>query len=250
MKAHETHWGAVARGMPHVTSLETHLKCSQDLMCSTTQISMILSRIDTTAKATSRTSCFFSFSGLEDPPKPITEIFAYTGQHDAPTSIKDDHRLRNVLHVCKVHSKRILTISLESPRKSFSEWKFADVCHKYDLSINPDPDLPLLLPVLLFELKLSPLDTAERVQAFESLVKEVEDRAQTLLLVGSNESTRSLIVASFLVCATKLFKSDMYLACEKKSGRTPRKCASRLFCTYKIEYGFCSQCYRGEGGRL
>ncbi|KAF9097288.1 hypothetical protein BGX27_000985 [Mortierella sp. AM989] len=117
---------------------------------------------------------------LDHPPKSTPEIFAHTGQ-PLPEFIKDDDTLRNILKVCRSNFRNRLTISLESPCKSFSEWKFSEVCHKYGLSFSPDPDLEGLLPEF-DEIEAAPLDS-ERMEAFQSLAREVEARTQTLHLI-------------------------------------------------------------------
>lgn len=49
---------------------------------------------------------------------------------------------------------------------------------------------------------------------------EIESRTRVLNLVGANEATKSMVVASFLVAATRLFDDDLYLSSERYlSGR-------------------------------
>ncbi|KAG0015961.1 hypothetical protein BGZ80_009518 [Entomortierella chlamydospora] len=148
----------------------------------------------------------------ENPYKSTPETFVYAG-HSVPVFVKDDDTLHSVLKVCGANFKNRLTISLENHSKGFSDWKFGQVCQMYGLSFSPNLDLMGLLPEF-DEIEAAPLNTESR-KAFQSLVTEVEAKTQALQLIGSNEATRSLAVASFLVWTTGLFQANMLLACEK-----------------------------------
>ncbi|KAF9922559.1 hypothetical protein BGZ67_010386 [Mortierella alpina] len=141
------------------------------------------------------------------------EIYVYNGQ-PKPELIRDDEDLRKILRVVKTTSKARLTISLETPSKNFSAWTFKDVCDEYNLSGLSDPGVEVLPPFT--NIQSSPLNSAVQ----DRLISEVESRVDVLPLFGANEATKSMVVASFLVAATTLFKEDLYLTSQRNlSGR-------------------------------
>ncbi|KAF9557892.1 hypothetical protein EC968_007406 [Mortierella alpina] len=141
------------------------------------------------------------------------EIFVYNGQ-PKPELIRDNEDLRKILKVAKTTSKARLTISLETPSKNFSAWTFKDVCDEYNLSGLSDPGVEVLPPFT--DIQSSSLNSAVQ----DRLISEVESRVDVLPLFGANEATKSMVVASFLVVATTLFKEDLYLTSQRNlSGR-------------------------------
>ncbi|KAI8598100.1 hypothetical protein EDD21DRAFT_356670 [Dissophora ornata] len=102
---------------------------------------------------------------------------------------------------------------LDSYTKSQKK-KVRDVVEEYKLSYITDPSLECLLP-LFTEIEAAPLEPDSHTDSWNYLCKEIEARTETLLLIGSNESTRSMVVASFLVWATKLFRNDLYLGSQR-----------------------------------
>ncbi|KAG0280903.1 hypothetical protein BGZ95_008075 [Linnemannia exigua] len=137
------------------------------------------------------------------------EIFFHDRR--APSRIHDDEDLRKILKFAKITSKTKLTISLETPRKSLAAWTFEDVCEEYDLleGIKPFSDIQPML-----------LDTDFQMATQDLLIQEVEARTDVLPLGFGNDATRSMVVASFLVAATRLFKNDLYLEVQQHlSGR-------------------------------
>ena len=137
----------------------------------------------------------------------------YNGQ-PKPEPIRDNEDLRKILKVAKTTSKARLTISLETPSKNFSAWTFKDVCDEYNLSGLSDPGVEVLPPFT--DIQCSPLNSAVQ----DRLISEVESRVDVLPLFGANEATKSMVVASFLVAATTLFKEDLYLTSQRNlSGR-------------------------------
>ncbi|KAF9921611.1 hypothetical protein BGZ67_000357, partial [Mortierella alpina] len=145
------------------------------------------------------------------------EIFVYNGQ-PKPELIRDNEDLRKILKVAKTTSKPRLTISLETPTKSFSLWKFKDVCAEYNLSLSADPGLDVL-PAFT-DIEATPLVSEFQKKMLAQLLDEVESMVDVLSLLGANEATRSMIVGAFLVKATRLFKEDLVLAAQRNlSGR-------------------------------
>ncbi|GJJ75604.1 hypothetical protein EMPS_07962 [Entomortierella parvispora] len=145
------------------------------------------------------------------------EIFVYSGQ-SKPESIRHDSDLRRILRIAKKSRKTNLSISLETPTKSFGLWKFKDVCTEYQLSLSDDPGLEVIPPFT--GVKAAPLDSDLEKKILAQLTDDVESMVDTLNLVGANEATKSMIVGSFLVKVTRLFKEDLFLAAERTlSGR-------------------------------
>ncbi|KAF9923540.1 hypothetical protein BGZ67_009769 [Mortierella alpina] len=141
------------------------------------------------------------------------EIFVYNGQ-PKPELIRDNEDIRKTFKVAKTTSNARLTISLETPSKNFSAWTIKDVCDEYNFSGLSDPGFEVLPPFT--DIQSSPLNSAVQDQ----LISEVESRVDVLPLFGANEATKSMVVASFLVAATALFKEDVYLTSQRNlSGR-------------------------------
>ncbi|KAG0204261.1 hypothetical protein BGX31_003187 [Mortierella sp. GBA43] len=147
----------------------------------------------------------------------FVEIFVYTG-FPKPERVRDDGHLRNVLRACKSTSKSKLTISLESPSKNFSAWTFKDVCTEYSLSDAVEPSIAVI--PRFTEIQAAPLDSKLHIDTLDQLMKEVELRNRALQLQSSNEATKSIVVASFLLSATRLFEEDLFLESQRNlSGR-------------------------------
>ncbi|KAF9901744.1 hypothetical protein EC991_005753 [Linnemannia zychae] len=145
------------------------------------------------------------------------EIFFHNGQ-PKPELIRDNEGLRKILQVVKSTSKSKLTISLETPIKDFSAWKFKDVCEDYNLSESSDPGVEVLPP--FSDIQSMTLDSDFQSTTQDQLIYEIESRLDVLNLFGANEATQSVVVASFLVAAIKLFKDDLFLASQRNlSGR-------------------------------
>ncbi|KAF9974932.1 hypothetical protein BGZ75_000672, partial [Mortierella antarctica] len=141
------------------------------------------------------------------------EIFVYNGQPKAEL-IRDNEDLRKILRVVKTTSKARLTISLETPSKNFSAWTFKDVCDEYNLAPgSTDPGLGDLLPFT--DIQAATLDSDFEGSISNQLINEVESRTRVLNLFGANEATKSMVVASFLVAATRLFEEDLYLESQR-----------------------------------
>ncbi|KAF8932529.1 hypothetical protein BGZ47_011345 [Haplosporangium gracile] len=145
------------------------------------------------------------------------QIFVYNGQ-PKPELVRDDEDLRKILKVAKANSKLKLVISLETPTKNFSAWTFKDVCDEYNLSESSDPGLHVL--PAFSEIQSMPLDSDLQRVTQDQLIHEIESRVDALNLFGANEATKSIVVASFMIAATRLFKEDLYLASQRNlSGR-------------------------------
>ncbi|KAK3845747.1 MAG: hypothetical protein J3R72DRAFT_435542 [Linnemannia gamsii] len=145
------------------------------------------------------------------------QIFVYGGQ-PKPERISDDDDLRRILRVARTTIRPRLTISLETPSKSFGAWTFKDVCEEYNLSMASEPELEALKPFT--DVKSASLRSAFQRATRDLLIKEIEARVDALPLRGGNEATKSMVVASFLVAATRLFKDDLYLMSQRHlSGR-------------------------------
>ncbi|KAG0222430.1 hypothetical protein BGW42_006607 [Actinomortierella wolfii] len=145
------------------------------------------------------------------------QIFVYGGQ-PKPERIRDDDDLRRILRVARTTMKPRLTISLETPSKSFADWTFKEVCEEYNLSVASEPEVQALRPFT--DIQSLPIDTDVQKATQELLIQEVEARVDVLSLFSANEATHSMVVASFLVAATRLYKDDLYLRSQRHlSGR-------------------------------
>ncbi|KAF9148642.1 hypothetical protein BG015_009613 [Linnemannia schmuckeri] len=77
-------------------------------------------------------------------------------------------------------SKTKLTISLETPSKSFAAWTFEDVCVGYSLSVTSEPEVQALKPFT--DIQAMPLDTDFQKARQDRLIQEVESRVDVLTL--------------------------------------------------------------------
>ncbi|KAG0049088.1 hypothetical protein BGZ89_004342, partial [Linnemannia elongata] len=146
------------------------------------------------------------------------ELHFYITRNSPSEPIRDDEDLRRVLKVAKAQSMKQLTISLATPTKGFSAWTFKDVISEYNLSESTDVGIEVLPPFT--GITAAPLNSDLEKTVLEDLLKEVGLRVGVLRLLGANEATRSMVVASFLLAATKLFEEDLYLASQRDlSGR-------------------------------
>ncbi|KAG0350060.1 hypothetical protein BGZ54_004061, partial [Gamsiella multidivaricata] len=126
--------------------------------------------------------------------------------------------MRRILWFAKTKFRNKLTLSLETPSKSFAERTFKDICAEYNLSEASDPGIGVILPFT--DLEAAPLDSDFQRTIRGHLINEVESRVQVLKLFGANEASKSMIVASFIVAATRLFDQELYLASQRNlSGR-------------------------------
>ncbi|KAG9071583.1 hypothetical protein KI688_005796 [Linnemannia hyalina] len=146
------------------------------------------------------------------------ELHFYITGSSPPEPIRDDEDLRRVLRVAKTQSMKQLTISLTTPTKGFSAWTFKDVVSEYNLSESTGVGIEVLPPFT--DIQAASLNSEPEKKVLENLLSEVGLRVDVLKLLGANEATRSMVVASFLLAATKLFEEDLYLASQRDlSGR-------------------------------
>ncbi|KAF9099642.1 hypothetical protein BGX27_000549 [Mortierella sp. AM989] len=147
---------------------------------------------------------------------PYLEVFSYEG--NASTSkyqiIRDDHHLRAILSISKKSRASKLFISLACPSKSYSAWTFDEVCAEYKLSLLSKP--PISVIPLFDGVEAAPLDSAEAIKLKDELTVEVVKRNSALKGVHLNEASRSLVVGSYLIAATELFKEDLVLDVERE----------------------------------
>ncbi|KAG0308930.1 hypothetical protein BGZ99_001021 [Dissophora globulifera] len=138
----------------------------------------------------------------------------YTGPSE---TIRDDEDLRRILMVSKMQSMNKLVISLDTPTKSFSAWTFKDVCAEYNLSVSSDLQIPVVLPPFT-GIQAAPPESDSQKTIQEQLLHEIKSRAHVMKLTFANQAIRSMVVASFMVAATRLFEDDLYLATRNLSG--------------------------------
>ncbi|KAG0360632.1 Tigger transposable element-derived protein 6 [Gamsiella multidivaricata] len=141
--------------------------------------------------------------------KPLVIGDAIPKDLEKDLGVCDDDHLRNILKVSKSNFRGKLTISLESPSRNFSAWTFNDVCAEYNLPESTDPSLSVIPQFA--EIEAAILDSDLHKEALDQLIKEVDFRTHALQLTGANDATKSIIMASFLVAATRLFEEDLFL---------------------------------------
>ncbi|KAF9198978.1 hypothetical protein BGZ49_000072 [Haplosporangium sp. Z 27] len=128
--------------------------------------------------------------------------------------VQTDIHLRNILSISRKSRGGKLFVSLLYPSKSYSQWTFEEVCAEFDLGTS---DKPTIIELPRFEgIEAAPLDTNEKIRLRDELVVEITKRQSSIKNVRSNEASRSLVVASFLVAATELFKDDLVLDVERE----------------------------------
>ncbi|KAF9419837.1 hypothetical protein BGZ76_004194 [Entomortierella beljakovae] len=145
---------------------------------------------------------------LQYVPEDLGDIFFCNRQK--PIQIYSDDHLRFLLLQVKKEFNNRMSISLESPFKNFSSWTFKDVCKEYNLSASTDPVIDVIPSFT--DIEAVPLDTDLKIKAADSLIEEVLRRTRTLNVVRSNEAARSIVVGSFLISATEIFRDDLILA--------------------------------------
>ncbi|KAI7815730.1 hypothetical protein BC939DRAFT_97045 [Gamsiella multidivaricata] len=168
------------------------------------------------------------------------EIHFYKTYIGASETIRDDEDLRRILRVAKIQSMKKMIISLDTPTKGFSTWTFKDVCIEYNLSESPDPQVPVVLPPFT-GIKAALLHSNFQKTILEQLLHEIESRAQVMRLTLPSEATKSIIVTSFLVAATRLFEEDLYLATQRnlsgRRGNGPVDFSVHSRCTHEYTLG-------------
>ncbi|KAG0061975.1 hypothetical protein BGZ89_011018 [Linnemannia elongata] len=154
------------------------------------------------------------------------KIYLCNNGHANAEAIIDDECLRKLLRIAKTTCKTTLktgpkikwSISLATPSKNYSKWTFKDVCAEYGITSNPEPKIAEMPPFP--EVRAEEMDTELRREMLDQVLREVDARVRILRLVGANEFTRSIVVSSFLVAATRLFHEDLYLEAQRElSGR-------------------------------
>ncbi|KAG0351885.1 hypothetical protein BC939DRAFT_481145 [Gamsiella multidivaricata] len=146
------------------------------------------------------------------------ELLFYKTYTSELETICHDEDLRRILKVGKTQSMNKMIISLNTSTKTFSAWTLKDIISEYNLSESTDDGLEVFPPFI--DIQAAPLDSDLEKKMLDQLTNEVGLRVDVLKLLGANEATKSMVVASFLVAATKLFEEDLYLASQRNlSGR-------------------------------
>ncbi|KAI1320351.1 hypothetical protein EDD11_001152 [Mortierella claussenii] len=146
------------------------------------------------------------------------QIFVYSGQ-PKPECISNDNDLCRLLKVARTSIKPKWIVSLETPSKSFGNWTFKEVCDEYNLSVATEPESTVLRP-FTGGIQSAPLENELQQGTCDLLINEIEARVDSLPLNDGNEATKSMVVASLLVAATRLFKDDLYIMAQRQlSGR-------------------------------
>ncbi|KAG0260480.1 hypothetical protein DFQ27_003508 [Actinomortierella ambigua] len=139
----------------------------------------------------------------------IDDIYLHI-DNQSPTHVLNNVELRDILRSVKSAGMPSLTFSIgEGPTKIFSSWTFSEVCHGYNLLSSADPEIQQL--PLFSDICSDPLDTPVKKAALENLFVEISTRLDALSPLLGNDSAKSVVLASYLVAATALFKDDFCL---------------------------------------
>ncbi|KAF9155884.1 hypothetical protein BGX21_005445 [Mortierella sp. AD011] len=143
----------------------------------------------------------------------FVEIFAYQPGSSKPAWLSDDVALRSCLQQAKENDWKNLTISLDSPAKSFSTYTWNEMMEQYGVGGGPE-----FLP--LFDIEPRSMNDGENIM-LEEIVKECSRRNEAYIFgPSSSEFTRNTIVDGFMVEAMQFYKADMFLAQQQQmSGR-------------------------------
>lgn len=143
---------------------------------------------------------FEQFEGDE-----YVQIYAYQPGGSKPSWLADDTALRSCLQQAKENDWKNLTISLDSPAKSFSTYTWNEMMEQYGVGGGPE-----FLPP--FDIQPRAMNVDEKI-ALDEIVKECSRRNQAYIFgPSSSEFTRNTIVDAFMVGAMQSFKADMFLA--------------------------------------
>ncbi|KAG0256789.1 hypothetical protein DFQ27_005494 [Actinomortierella ambigua] len=137
------------------------------------------------------------------------QIFAYTPGNSLPVMLTTDGQLRSMLEIAKEEGWKNLTISLDSPAKSFSKYTWPEVVSQYGIRETPG-----LIPA--FDIQPKTLTGGER-EVLEHIVKDCTFKNNSYVFDKlASELTRSSIVDTFMVAATQLHKSNLFLAQQRQ----------------------------------
>ncbi|KAG0296251.1 hypothetical protein BGZ98_001034 [Dissophora globulifera] len=141
------------------------------------------------------------------------QIFAYNPGSSKSTWLADDMVLHSCLEQAKEKDWKNLTISLDSPAKSFSTYTWSEMMGTYRVGGGPE-----FLP--LFDIQPRTMTTDEKI-SLEEVVKECSRRNEAYIFgPSSSEPTRNTIVDAFMVGAMQSYKTDMFLTQQQPmSGR-------------------------------
>ncbi|KAF9405014.1 hypothetical protein BGZ94_003810, partial [Podila epigama] len=141
------------------------------------------------------------------------EIYVYHPGSSKPFRLADDMMLRSCLEAARKEGWKNLTISLDSPAKSFSTYTWREVKDQYEVGDGPE-----FLPS--FEIEPRSMSGEEKI-ILEEIIKECTRKNDAYIFgPSSSEFTRNSIVDTFMVGAMQSYKSDMFLAQQQQmSGR-------------------------------
>ncbi|KAF9896190.1 hypothetical protein BX616_007958, partial [Lobosporangium transversale] len=139
--------------------------------------------------------------------------------YDGPLStskyqiILDDDHLQTTLILAKKRNCN-LYISLACPSKCYSSWTLDEVCAEYSLC---DSNKPTIADLPYFEgIEAVPLESEKAISLKDELIQELKKRQNTMKDIYANETSRSLIVGSYLIAVTELFSDDLVLDLERE----------------------------------
>ncbi|CAG8540438.1 4031_t:CDS:2 [Paraglomus brasilianum] len=148
---------------------------------------------------------------------------------DFTTNTKDtyyprtDTQFRELLRLLVAKNIRMMTVTIETPCKAFSDWSFAEVCRHYELSTDDDASLTDVFPT--FEPGIKTLDDESEQAALKHLLVELNERIKATPYDQAKETTKSIYTYPYLLAAVNLFKGKISLRPERqitgKNGRGP-----------------------------
>ncbi|KAF9939383.1 hypothetical protein BGZ67_009608 [Mortierella alpina] len=128
---------------------------------------------------------------------PTWEFKTYLAGHDVV--------LRSCLEQAEEKGWKNITISLDSPARSFSTYTWKEMMDQYGVGGGPE-----FLPS--FDIKPRPMGDNEKL-LLDEIVKECSRKNEAYIFdLSSSEFTRNTIVDAFMVGAMQSYKADMFLA--------------------------------------
>ncbi|CAG8665424.1 2947_t:CDS:2, partial [Paraglomus occultum] len=100
---------------------------------------------------------------------------------------RTDTQFREILRVLVAKNIRMMTVTIETPCKAFSDWSFAEVCRHYELSLYDDPAITEVFPI--FEPGIKDLDNESEQAALKQLLAELNARIKGTPYDQAKEAT-------------------------------------------------------------
>ncbi|CAG8646956.1 7124_t:CDS:2 [Paraglomus brasilianum] len=136
---------------------------------------------------------------------------------------RTDTQFRELLRLLVAKNIHMMTVTIETPCKPFSDWSFREVCRHYELSAYNDPSLTDIFPT--FEPGIKNLDDELEQAVLKQLLAELNARIKGTPYNQAKETIKSIYTYPYLLAAVNLFKGKFILRPERqitgKNGRGP-----------------------------